>query len=62
MAQEVRIVPLLPDEDEVRCGHELGDERALVGRARKRVRTDAEPPRVVGARIIRPELLLEPES
>ena len=32
VAEEVRVVPLLPDEDQVRGGHELGDERAAGGR------------------------------
>src|SRR5207302_3234519 len=41
--QEVRVVTLLPDEDEMRGGHEVGDEGATRGRARKGVRANAEP-------------------
>src|SRR5262249_21109344 len=58
MAEEVWIVGLLPHEDEVRSGHELGDERAPLGGTRKRVRLDAEPVAVVGAIVFCPQLLV----
>ena len=56
--QQVRVVELLPDEDQVRGGHELGDERAAGRRARKRVGPDAEPAVVVGVLVVLPELVL----
>ena len=55
MAQEVRIVDLLPHEDQVSRGHELRDEGAAVGRTRERVGPDAEPA-VVVAVVVLPEL------
>ena len=47
VTQQVRVVALLPDEDQVRGRHELGDERAALGGARERIGRDAEPPAVV---------------
>ena len=58
VAEQVRVVALLPDEDEVRGGHELGDEGAAGGGTRERVGADAEPAGVVGAGVVGPELLL----
>src|SRR4029079_9555230 len=55
VTQEVRVVDLLPDEDQVRRGHELRDEGAAVSRAREWVGPDAEPP-VVVAVVVLPEL------
>jgi hypothetical protein len=57
MAQEVRVVALLPDEDQVRRGHELGDEGAAGRGTRKRVGGHAEPARVVLAALVDPQLL-----
>src|SRR5204863_4449819 len=61
VVQEVWVVPLLPDQDQVGRGHELGDEVAAVRRARERIRANAEPAAVVPARVVRPELLDLPE-
>ena len=61
MVQEVRVVALLPHEDEVRRGHEDRDEIAAVRRARERIRANAEPAAVVPARVVRPELVDRPE-
>ena len=47
VAQQVRVVALLPDEDQMRRGHELGDEVAPVRRARERIGRDAVPARMV---------------
>src|SRR6185436_2179401 len=58
MPEEVRVVALLPDEDQVRSGHVLGDKRAPVGRAREGVRRDAVPPGVVLVGVVGPELLV----
>src|SRR5829696_9654805 len=59
MAEEVRVVAFLPDEDEVHGRHEEGDEIAARRRARKRVGADAEPAGMVGSSLLRPEGLLE---
>ena len=56
VTQEVRVVVLLPHEDQVRRGHELGDERAAGGRARERIRAHAEPPVVVTTLVVLPQL------
>src|SRR4029079_13123560 len=45
--EQVRVVALLPDEDEVGGGHEVGHERAAVGRTGKGVGANAEPAGVV---------------
>ena len=58
VAQQVRVVALLPHEDEVCGGHELCDELAPRRRARKRVGGDAEPAGVVGVGVVGPELFL----
>src|SRR5919198_1618885 len=52
--EKVRVVALLPHEDEVRGGHEVGDERAVLRGARERVGADAEPTGVVVAAFVRP--------
>jgi len=59
--EQVRVVPLLPDEDQVCRGHEVGDERAAGRGARKRVRAHAEPPAVVATVVLLPELLVRLE-
>ena len=56
--EQVRVVALLPDEDQVRGGHELGDEAAVRRRAGEPVGPHAEPARVVG-RLVEPELVLD---
>ena len=56
--EEVRVVAFLPDEHEVRSGHELGDERAPGGRTRERISADAPPAAVVTSVVLAPELLL----
>ena len=57
--EQVRIVALLPDEDEVRRGHEVGHERAAVGRAGKGIGANAEPAGVVVVGVVDPvELVL----
>src|SRR6185436_6769779 len=57
VVEEIRIVALLPDEDQVRRGHEVGDEIAAVRRTRERIRPDAEPAGVVVSAVVRPERL-----
>src|SRR5205823_8684192 len=58
LLQQVRVVLLLPDEDQVRGGHELRDELTARSRTRKRIRPDAPPPVAIGAVVAEPELLL----
>ena len=58
MPQEIRIVALLPDEHEVRCSHEDGDERTAGRRARKRIGSHAEPAGMVAFLLTGPELLV----
>ena len=58
MAQQVRVVALLPDEHEVRRGHELGDERATGGGARKRIGAHAVPAGMLLAVVAGPDLLV----
>jgi hypothetical protein len=60
--EEIRVVALLPDEDEVRGGHEDGDEIAAPRRARERIRPDAIPAAVVDDVVVPPELLVVRES
>src|SRR4029077_16597605 len=57
VAQQVRVVALLPDEHEVRRGHEVGHERAALGRTGKRIGADAEPAGVIVPVLPAPELL-----
>ena len=59
--QQVGIVPLLPDEDQVRGGHEAGYERAAAGGTGEGVRPDAEPAGVIGAALASPQFLLPGE-
>ena len=59
VAEQVRVVPLLPDEDQVHGRHEEGDELAAGRRAREGIGADAEPAGMVGAALLRPEGLLE---
>src|SRR5262249_31093384 len=61
VSEEIRIVLHFPHEDEVRSGHEVGNKCAPLRGTRKRVRLDAEPPAVVGAVILRPQLLVGEE-
>ena len=61
VAEQVRVVALLPNEDKVRGGHEARHEDAALGRARKRVGRDAEPTGVIGAVVLAPEFLLSCE-
>src|SRR5260221_14755100 len=58
VAQQVRVVERLPDEDQMRRGHELGDERTALRRARKRIRAHAEPAVVPALGVVLPELEL----
>ena len=58
VAQQVRVVLLLPHEDQVRRRHEVGHVRAAGRRARKRVGADAEPAVAATCVIVEPELLL----
>src|SRR5207253_1918486 len=55
--EQVRVVALLPDEDQVRRGHELGDEVATGGGTRERVGAHAEPALVVLAALVGPQAL-----
>ena len=59
--QQVGIVPLLPDEDQMRGGHEDRHERAARRGTRERVRPDAEPATVIGAVFASPEFLFPGE-
>src|ERR1044072_7022871 len=54
--QQVRVVLLLPDEHEVRGGHERRDEGASGSRTWERIGADAEPADVLVA-VLRPELV-----
>jgi hypothetical protein len=56
--EEIRVVPFLPHEDEVRSGHEDGDERARRGRAREGIGANAEPAGVIVVGVVGPELLV----
>ena len=58
MPEQVRIVPLLPDEHEMSRGHEIGDERATGRGTRERVGADAVPAGVITAFVFTPELLV----
>ena len=58
MPEQVRVVPLLPDEHEMDGGHEVGDVGTPGRRAGERVGADAEPPGVVVDALVDPELLL----
>src|SRR5439155_24977740 len=55
--EQVRVVSLLPDEDQVRGGHELRDEAAARGGAGKGIGGDAPPAGVIGAVVLPPEFL-----
>ena len=59
MPEEVRVVALLPHQDEMRRRHEHGDERAAVRGARERVGLDAEPPLTAGGIVITPQLFVD---
>src|SRR5439155_26446719 len=58
MTEQVRIVALLPHEDQMRSGHELGHEDAAGGGTGEGVGADAEPPVVVVTALVGPQLLL----
>src|SRR5215475_8089767 len=49
MAEQVRVVALLPDEHEMGGGHEHGHEGAVGRRAGERIGADTEPADVLGA-------------
>jgi hypothetical protein len=55
--EQVRVVELLPHEDEVRGRHEVGHERAAARGTRKRIGADAEPAGVILAAVLLPQLL-----
>src|SRR5213079_570477 len=56
VAEEVRVVLLLPDEHEMRGGHERRHEEAAGRRTRERIGADAEPADVLMP-VLGPELL-----
>jgi hypothetical protein len=56
--EEIRVVTLLPDEDEVGGGHEDGDEVAAWCGAREGIRPNAEPTLVFDSTVVLPELLV----
>src|SRR5262245_27452385 len=58
MPEEVGVVALLPDQHEMRGGHEVCDERAALGRAREGIGSDTEPAAVVAVVVTFPKLLL----
>jgi hypothetical protein len=58
VSEEIGVVPVLPDEDQMRRGHELGDESAARGRAGKRFGRNAKPAAVILFAVIGPELFL----
>src|SRR5579864_33350 len=58
MTEQIRIVPLLPDEDEMRRRHELGDVGAARRWARERIGAYAVPAGVVAVLVAAPELLV----
>lgn len=58
MPEEVRVVTFLPDEDQMRCCHEVGHELATLSWTGKRIRTHARPPGVIARVVLVPELLL----
>jgi hypothetical protein len=55
--EQIRVVALLPDQDQVCRGHEAGDKGAPCRRTREGIGADAEPAGVIGARVVPPELL-----
>src|SRR5437773_2776844 len=57
MSQQVGIVTLLPDQNQVRGGHELRDEVTAGSRARERDGGDAVPAGVVRLAALGPQLL-----
>src|SRR5207244_12642689 len=59
VAQQIRVVALLPDEHEVRCGHELRDERTPRSRAWEWISAYAIPPGVLLAVLAGPDLLVD---
>src|SRR5207248_7605066 len=60
--EEVGIVLLLPDEDQVRRGHEVGDERTAVRRARKRISAYAPPAGAIVRVVVECKVLLLDEG
>src|SRR5215831_14620198 len=62
VAKEIGVVLLLPDEDQVRRGHELCDELAARRRTGKGIGRDAVPAGVIRLSRLAPELLLEVEE
>src|SRR5687768_9552658 len=56
--EQVRVVALLPDEDQVRRRHVVGDVRAADGRAGERVGADAVPAGAIVVGVVLPELAL----
>src|SRR5579862_5265743 len=61
LLEQVGVVLLLPDEDQVRGGHELGDERAARCGTRERIGAHAPPPVVVVSVVLLPELGVDDE-
>ncbi len=62
MPEEIRIVALFPDEHEVRCRHEVGDEGAFGSRTREGIRADTEPATVIATVVVVPQLLVGAEA
>src|SRR5262245_16070809 len=58
VAEEIRVVVLLPAQDQVRRGHERRDVRAAGRRTRKRIGPHAPPAVVVGGVVVVPDLLV----
>ena len=56
--EQIRVVALLPDQNEMRRRHEVGDERAPFRRAGEGIRAHAEPATVVSAAVVLPQLLV----
>ena len=58
MPEQVRVVSFLPDEDQMRGGHELGHEGTPLGRARERICADARPAGMIAGVVVLPELFV----
>src|SRR5205823_13546443 len=59
--QEIRVVGLLPDENQMRGSHEICNERAATRGTGEGIGADTEPAAVVGAVVLRPELFVGEE-
>src|SRR5262245_20196688 len=62
MAEKIRVVAMLPDEDEMNFGHEMCDEGAALRRAGERIGRDTEPAGMVATRVVGPQILLRLEA